>query len=787
MNIGYFQFVHRPGEKRGVLGNGGDKYQDCKDRVHCNATHDHILGKMVWDEQEQKYVADNSPVKENIERFKRGMHHSVISLGDHNNVYFPGFLEFKDKIPESLMQDPDGNYLELHDRDILNGQGIPMPAIDDPTLIGLRVQMIRDNIPPLRYCHFVSWYSLTSEMLYPEYFGLGNGDYRPASWKHFEEWCKKEGFPVPEKKATLIEGSEARITWLKFREAAMADRCRIFYQAQLIGDDTHLGIYQIHGSDMHGTSRACLGQETESLAAACDGMNSSHIVIDDDRERRNVILTSHMAAYGTPAMVTELGCKVTDMSAKGSGRSFSPTLIRRYLYELFGLGVTNIYPITWTRSLHDGEWFIKDTPTEEELRRIFDEFMLVAPYANAMGRLQPQLGILAPNETWIQKYRPCWTGMMQDALKRHIQTTIITDAKVDRHLARVMPVLLCAENVKLGRDCMNRLLTYLDAGGHAVLWGAFAETDDPVLREKILSHPNTRTETAPAPDKKRVLREQFLAGRDIGTSGPRYIYYPAPFDTLISDARSIAPEAVLSPFEVTGADEADTSRLNVYALTDRAAMMAVCVNTANTPIRFSLKPDERLMRNWAVEDAMTGRPVTFPMTLPENGTAVLFFGHPVDEDTMEESVCKAEDAFECLKRRGANMEPYKMFYGNCRAGSQIMRRYALAEAMNDSIGIRTEYQKDETGNTRILCHLEDGNGEPVHGAAVTLRVSPGTFDLYDFEETADGYLCTLDAATLPAVYDVVEQRYIPITGNVRLIIQAECGNKQGGSIVTARI
>lgn len=77
-------------------------------------------------------------------------------------------------------------------------------------------------------------------MLYPEYFGLGYGDYRPASWARFVAWCHMRGKAIPEKAETLRHGSEAWHRWIFFREQAMADRCRIYYKAIMDHDDTHL-------------------------------------------------------------------------------------------------------------------------------------------------------------------------------------------------------------------------------------------------------------------------------------------------------------------------------------------------------------------------------------------------------------------------------------------------------------------------------------------------------------------------------------------------------------------
>ena len=52
MNIAYFDKIHRPGEKLGVLDNASD-FEECATRVHCNATHGGFAPGNVWDEKQQ--------------------------------------------------------------------------------------------------------------------------------------------------------------------------------------------------------------------------------------------------------------------------------------------------------------------------------------------------------------------------------------------------------------------------------------------------------------------------------------------------------------------------------------------------------------------------------------------------------------------------------------------------------------------------------------------------------------------------------------------------------------
>ena len=218
MDIAYFHWIHRPGQMLGVLDNETD-YAECKRRVHCNCSHDRIAPQIVYDAATAQYQLDETDLEQNMRRInamQTGRRHMIFGCAEHNNVYFPSFRQYKETLPQALMQDPNGHYLELKDILIENGAGIPMPAIDDPTLIGLNARSSAKQASMLKDSQYVSAYVLGSEMLYPEYFHLGLGDFRPASWAHFAAWCRKQGFEPPAKEEVLSRSSSnARYLWLQ--------------------------------------------------------------------------------------------------------------------------------------------------------------------------------------------------------------------------------------------------------------------------------------------------------------------------------------------------------------------------------------------------------------------------------------------------------------------------------------------------------------------------------------------------------------------------------------------
>lgn len=783
MNVGYFNFVHRPGEKLGVLDNGSD-FESCRSRTHCNATHGTVAPTVKWDETTGQYVLDDSGMESALSAFRAhitGMHHTLLGGAEHNNVYFPGFYHYRQNIPQALMQDIDGRYLELRDPDILEGKPIPMPAIDDPTLLRLYAQQLSRQAENMRGCHYVAGYVMGAEMLYPEYFGLGNGDYRPTSWRHFQAWCEMQGEQIPSKEETLEVNSAARRLWLRFREQAMADRAAYYYQSILSKDDTHLCFYPTHGSAMHGKSRPALGQQPDSLISACDGIEMGHILIDDDAERRNVIMIGYNASFGAPVIVPRLGNKTADLGAAGGGRSFTPQTLRRLVYECAGMGVSVIYPIHWRSCLHDGEWFIKDTPAEQECRKVFDELTLAAPFMAGMGRLQPQIGVLASDDTWLQAWQPRWMALMQDAFAWRAAMTIITDALVEEGLQERMPLLVSIDNVAVCEETLRKLKAFLDEGGKLLVWGAFAQNVEENLRRNVLSHPNCHISAAPETPGKRVVREMFLAGVRLGTCGSRYVFTAVNFAALCDELKAFAPEVVLTPFIAEG----EPGLTNVYALTDRASLLAVCVNNGKEEARFTLHPDPRLLSGeLRAFDAVTGERLDMPLCLPGYATQMVFFAKAQGAD-FEDAICAAEDAFEAWDAMKADVGALRHDYSGMRSGMHHEKRYALANALLDSLVIKPLIHREAEGGLTLRAEIYDAQSKTPENVKAWLRIAPGPYRRFSLTKEKGAYVCAIPKEEMPLAYDPVAMHYAPVTGAVRLILQAEDGTRQGGCIVNA--
>lgn len=794
LDLGYFKWIQKPGAELGVFDNASD-YDECKKRVHCNCTHGSIAPELIYNEVTQKYELDKSKMLEKLKEFNsmdKGRRRTIMSISDHNNVYFPNFIRYKTTLPDCLMQKIDGSYLELHDEFICDGQGIPMPAIDDATLISLYSEALAEQAKLLKDSQYVAAYMLGAEMLYPEYFNLGHGDFRPASWQHFIEWCDMNGIPAPTSKDEVAsdEITPDWMKWYRFREQAMADRCANYYRAVLNEDPNHLIYYPTHGSTLSDTRRAQLGQQPSSLASSCDGIEMGHIMINNDSERRNVIMTSHYTSFGAPVIVPRLGNKQVDLSAIGGGRSFTKETLRRFVYECLGLGIDKIFPIHWSSRLHDGEWFIKDTEAEQTCREVFDEIIAASNYLYGMGRLQPQVGILAGDSTWIESWNSRWTALMQDAYSNQASMTIIADVIINKHLVRKIPLLVIADNYRLNESTLEAIMDYLDAGGKIIIWGRFGEEKEdltPIGEETICSilvHPNTYYDKSPEEQENRVLRELFLAGPDCGIAGPRFEFTPISYPKIEEAIQKHAPECILKPAILHGQE--DLSEVNVYTLTDRSSLIYVLINNGSKPIQFTFKPDSRLISDYSLLDVITEEEITGEVVLEANGSKMIWVYHRTLKKEMEYTVLAAEKAYEGWIKLGADISALRHYYVHILTGSYSDKRYALANALLDSLAIKVEYNRTVEG-LYMTAKVYNAEQEAVSDLNVTFRLTPGTFQRFECKEKDGAYECLVTSKELPIYYDVQQQKYLPLKGRIRMIISAEGHGKQGGCVLNLDI
>ncbi|MDA7006276.1 hypothetical protein OSM84_23735, partial [Escherichia coli] len=85
-----------------------------------------------------------------------------------------------------------------------------------------------------------------------------------------------------------------------------------------------------------------------------------------------------------------------------------------------------------------------------------DEIIAASPYLTGMGRMQPQVGVLAADDTWLDGYEPRWTALMQDLLSDRANATVVTDALVEAGLAGRMPLLIAVGDKAVSSGTLRR-------------------------------------------------------------------------------------------------------------------------------------------------------------------------------------------------------------------------------------------------------------------------------------------------------------------------------------------
>ena len=194
--------------------------------------------------------------------------------------------------------------------------------------------------------------------------------------------------------------------------------------------------------------------------------------------------------------------------------------------------------------------------------------------------------------------------------------------------------------------------------------------------------------------------------------------------------------------------------------------------------RVEIKPDDCLLADAVAVDMLTGQPLTMPVEIEPHGTRLIFFAKPTENP--EDLVVPAEDTFERWKTLQANVGALRQNYTNMRSGAWLEKRASLAEALLHSLALRVLSQEQPDGAVQLLIDAYGPNGESLKDADITVRLVPGNGKTFSCTWEKQHYVCNIAKQDRPLVYDPQEIRYKPLTGKARLIIQAECGELQGG-------
>jgi hypothetical protein len=775
-----------------VLDNIND-LEACKERVGADATIGIGDLSAVLRSGDGTLELTTGNMAASLEAVRNGDVECLFFIGERNNPYFTYYPDsFRSKHPEAFMRDKNGNQIQITSNPIRNVTN-PVPAVDDPTIVRLASEFIRQEVSAMASEPRIRGWVIGSEEAYPDYFALPVGDFREAFREHYERYAARRGFPSPcdPKAITRNAESPAQEAWYAFREQAIADRAGAYMQAYLSADTTRPVLYPTHGHPFAGNMRRKLGQPHSLIAGACDGFEAGHIVINDDDEILNLLYLSSFTAFGVPVAAPRLGNKTLDPSAKGGGKSFTPHMLRRLVYECLGMGVWHIGPIHWRAILGDGEWAIKDTPAEAECAAVFDEIKRLRPTLSGMSRLQPSVALYVSDSTWLKAWDARWTAFMQDAIAAHWNVTIVNDAHVTAELAARIPVLISIDNSRLSESARKGLTEYTSAGGHLLVWGALGTRD--VLgkhTQDFTAASGVATLDFDSRTRKRTIVNQFQTGN--GAWQWPHTIRPLPIAEIEEAVLARIPARSLRPIEVQSAHPED---IEVFTLSDGFSVAATVINRSATPANVRLRLADGLASggDWIAEDPLApgGEQQSSDVAtldLPPHGAVVRWFRPVVTETDAAQQVAMANDAYAAWTTAGADTSFVKSILENANEWSASEELHAkascLAQFVTSSLAIKTEAHTAPDGSLEVEARVFDRDGSPVSDARVAVRIVPGEFRFRPLQLDDSGvYRVNVTPSSLPLEYDFDRRAYSTIVGPVRLVISARNARGSGGAML----
>ena len=804
MDLAFLSWVRLPGEHLSVFDNFTELEENFR-RTGANATVAWANPKRLLDGPDSLPTFDFGDTKKAGELLLAHKAYGTIVLGDHNNPWFPFFPEeYFERYPDAFMRGIDGEVVLLHDQTRREGHGIPMPAIDALPILEYSSRCIREGVGVLKDNPFVSSWVIGSEEGYTDFLIGPMGDFRPAFWHHFIEWLKLEGWEKMPTMEQIVAKQPYRAwsAWVHFREQAMADRAAWHMRDYLEADGTRPVFYPTHGSPFWGDSRWKLAQPASLMAPACDGLEMGHIPVDDDDERSNPLIFAHFSSYGAPVMVPRLGNRTVDFHARGLGRSFTPVMLRRLIYESLGMGAWHIGPIHWSSVLHDGEWFIKDTLAEPECKSVFREIHEASPVLLGMGRLQPQVGLYASDETWLEWWNPKWTGFYQDCLDAHWNTAIVADDHLYPGFAMKMPVLVSIDNSRISRKALYGLIRYADEGGIVIVNGSFAVEDevgnpyDGGEVRAFLSLPGiVMVHNSEAPEPRRLVNESLSH-----TQGSHKVvqdYTAAPFQAIAAVIAEHARGCAIVPMELEGEMPLPIN-VNAFTLTDRASLLCALVNNSERYASLLVKPHKALtpQTGWVFFDAVRkeklGSGESALVHLARNDSALVWAVPAVEQAEAGSAIQSARVAIDAWKVAGCDtafLRSAEEALACCDDGELAwMKAYSLARAVLGSLCLKATAARLPDGSLAIEAVPYDSAMRAVPECHVEFRLIPDRFRKQELLYIDDGiYRCTIEKQALPHFYDPKVQRYEPLDGPMRVVIQAESvGGSAGGCLLLVK-
>jgi hypothetical protein len=319
-------------------------------------------------------------------------------------------------------------------------------------------------------------------------------DYSDDATAHYRAWLRRNYGSVAALNAawgrTFADfaevsppGTPARdlptLDWYRFRNLAMAERFQSHFIATKGADPARLAMSCNHGDIFAGMAATRLGQDLALFADVADGWEMGQIIADADSDLFNLLWMRAAGTFGKPLCPVRLAYRRSDPRARGGGTSYTPAAAHRYFWESVGTGAWHLGFIQWSGDLPDGEWGVRGTPAQAEMRTILLDWHRLAPFFDDLWPLAPRVGLFLSQDTWtLDGFQPVWRRLHTELTRRQIEVRLLLDRQLLTAELADLTAIISADNRVLSTASLGALQAFQARGGELVLIGDNGSEDE---------------------------------------------------------------------------------------------------------------------------------------------------------------------------------------------------------------------------------------------------------------------------------------------------------------------
>ncbi len=415
------------------------------------------------------------------------------SVGNWNNGHFPYYPEwFYERFSDVPMLDQNGQPLlaGMFDRQA------PWPGIESPAIVSGTNRFIDATVRALRDEAALLYWVMGGEALYATYSFPGRWtDYSENAVTHYRRWLEQRYASLDALSTAhgatyasfddvepprAVGQDRAALDWLDFRFQAMAERFQWHFAAVRSADRERWAMTCNHGTLFHGMQYAAMGADLELYSGVSNGYEMGQIVEDDDPDLYNLLWMETAGAQGKPLCPVRLAYRRTTPGSRGGGTSYTPNAANRYFWESVGTGAWHLGFIQWRGSLPDGEWGVKGTAAEAEIRHLLTDWHRIEHEFDDMWPHRPRVAIYCAHPTWALKgFDPAWRELHRAFAQQQVPKAWLFDGALLAGRADDYDIIATVSNRYLSREATERLADWVRQGGLLICRGPHGHVAEP--------------------------------------------------------------------------------------------------------------------------------------------------------------------------------------------------------------------------------------------------------------------------------------------------------------------